>query len=80
MSNDFDSHILRKYGVDIARSVLFKSKFINNIINNNSQKYFNFYLKKFDKYLKNLKINPGTCADLTVTTLLMDKITDIVKY
>ena len=80
MSNDFDSHILRKYGVDIARSVLFKSKLINNIINNNPQKYFYFYLKKFDKYLKHLKINPGTCADLTVTTLLMDKITDIVKY
>ena len=37
MSNDFDSHILRKYGVDIARSVLFKSKLINNIINNNPQ-------------------------------------------
>ncbi len=80
MSNDFDSHILRKFGVNIARSVCFKSKFVNNIINNNSQKYFNFYLKKFDRYLKLLKINPGTCADLTVTTLLMDKITDIVKY
>ena len=80
MSNDFDSHILRKFGLDIARSVYFKSKFVNNIINNNSQKYFNFYLKKFDRYLKLLKINPGTCADLTVTTLLMDKITDIVKY
>ena len=80
MSYDFDSHILRKFGVNIARSVLFKSKFINNVINNNSQKYCNFYLKKFDRYLKLLKINPGTCADLTVTTLLMDKITDIVKY
>ena len=80
MSNDFDSHILRKFGVNIARSIMFKSRLLNSVINNNSHKYFNYYLKRFDRYLKHLKINPGTCADLTVTTLLMDKITDIVKY
>ena len=33
--------------------------------------------KEFDTYLKNSHINPGTCADLTVTTLLINKIRDI---
>ena len=39
-----------------------------------------FFLKKFDRYLKQLNLNPGTCADLTVTTLLISKITDIFKF
>ena len=31
-------------------------------------------LLNFDKYLKSFHYNPGTCADLTVTTLLISKI------
>ena len=34
----------------------------------------------FDKYLKSFHYNPGTCADLTVTTLLISKIRDIFKF
>ena len=37
-------------------------------------------LKNFDKYLKSFHYNPGTCADLTVTTLLISKIRDIFKF
>ena len=36
------------------------------------------YLRDFDRYLKKFNFNPGTSADLTVTTLLIDKIIDIV--
>ena len=35
-------------------------------------------IKELDNYLKKTHTNPGTCADLTVTTLLIDKLTDIV--
>ena len=37
-------------------------------------------LLHFDKYLKSFHYNPGTCADLTVTTLLISKIRDIFKF
>ena len=37
-------------------------------------------LSNFDKYLKSFHYNPGTCADLTVTTLLISKIRDIFKF
>ena len=37
-------------------------------------------LKDLDFYLKKFHLNPGTCADLTVTTLLIDKIRDIFKF
>ena len=36
-------------------------------------------LRKLDFYLKKYHLNPGTCADLTVTTLLINKIKDIFK-
>ena len=37
-------------------------------------------MRKFDYYLKFFNLNPGTCADLTVTTLLISKIRDIFKF
>ena len=75
-----DSHILRKYGYHKARTtkkmfgVTFK-KIYTNIEKNSCQE-----IDSLDRYLKELHLNPGTCADLTVTTLLMDKIKDIFKY
>ena len=80
LSQDFDSHILRKFGSHTAKTVLHRSKKLIRTINGNSKKNLYYHLKKFDTYLKHMKINPGTCADLTVTTLLIDKITDIVKF
>ena len=78
LSNDKDSHIQRKFGGNKAsmiqkKCIFFKRKFENNKINNEK------ILLNFDRYLKKLHLNPGTCADLTVTTLLMDKIIDIVS-
>ena len=45
--------------------------------NDDKIKIFNNYL--LPDLLKNFNYNPGTCADLTVTTLLIDKIKDIFK-
>ena len=48
--------------------------------NNLKKKKINTQLLYFDKYLKSFHYNPGTCADLTVTTLLISKIRDIFKF
>ena len=71
-----DSHIVRNKGNKIATSVKKEAK-----------KYY-FFLKRnknltkikkklliFDKKLKSKKINPGTTADLTVATLLLEIVT-----
>ena len=80
LSTDLDSHILRKYGKDRAYSISKKSsKILKTILQKENSKSNNL-IKNFDNYLKSKKINPGTCADLTVTTLLIDKITDIVSF
>ena len=45
-----------------------------------STRKFKNDLENFDKYLKYFHYNPGTCADLTVTTLLISKIRDIFNF
>ena len=71
-----DSHIVRNKGNKIATSIKKEAK-----------KYY-FFLKRnknltkikkklliFDKKLKSKRINPGTTADLTVATLLLEIVT-----
>ena len=79
LSSDLDSHILRKFGTLKAKDILFKSKTIDKIINKKTKTFFYKKLAIFDNYLKSRNINPGTCADLTVTTLLIDKIIGIMS-
>lgn len=79
LSISLDSHILRKYGKITANSVSFKAKELLKKIENHNSLESTRELKNFDYYLKFRNINPGTCADLTVTTLLIEKITDIIK-
>ena len=80
LSKNHDSHILRKFGFSRAQEIRYiASKYFKK-----TQKHFypneQHDLNLLDKYLKRKYVNPGTCADLTVTTLLIDKIMDIVKY
>tara|TARA_B100000963_G_scaffold357100_1_gene378542 strand:- start:51 stop:890 length:840 start_codon:yes stop_codon:yes gene_type:complete len=78
LSNSLDSHLKRKFGKEKAQIVLNKAKNLRkkiNILKNNR-----ILLKDLDFYLKKFHLNPGTCADLTVTTLLIDKIRDIFKF
>lgn len=72
MAHFLDSHIVRKYGETIA-----------NLVQNEALEHEREFLKaynpknylapllKFDEALKKRRLNPGTSADLTVTTLLM---------
>tara|TARA_X000000950_G_C13647610_1_gene550275 strand:- start:502 stop:741 length:240 start_codon:yes stop_codon:yes gene_type:complete len=70
---------MRKWGVLNARTVQVKAKFISKQIFKKRTVKTLKIISDFDIYLKKRNFNPGTCADLTVTTLLMDKITDIVR-
>ncbi len=78
LCNDLDSHILRKFGVNKAKIVKYRATMLKRKIHIYKDNYKLF--KEFDAYLKISHINPGTCADLTVTTLLIDKIRDIFKF
>ncbi len=78
LSIDKDSHIQRKFGESAASIITKKAYFILKKISAKETELSNNILLSFDNYLKRKHVNPGTCADLTVTTLLIDKITDIV--
>jgi triphosphoribosyl-dephospho-CoA synthase len=77
LSCDYDSHLLRKYGIEKASKIKVKASIIKKIKNRTKMA---ISMKKFDCYLKFFNLNPGTCADLTVTTLLISKIRDIFKF
>ena len=77
LSFDYDSHLLRKFGIEKASKVKEKASSITKIKNRKKMAYS---IGKFDYYLKFFNLNPGTCADLTVTTLLISKIRDIFKF
>ena len=64
--------------VEINKNLQFAKSLLKKLDSEDSLK--NKLLINFDKYLKHMHLNPGTCADLTVTTLLIDKILCIVQY
>ena len=71
-----DSHIIRKNGIKIAINVKKQAKKYYNILKNyENMKIIEKKLLFFDKMLKNNEINPGTTADLTVATLLLELVT-----
>ena len=77
LSCDYDSHLLRKYGNEKASKIKVKASVVKKMKN---MKKMAISMRKFDYYLKFFNFNPGTCADLTVTTLLISKIRDIFKF
>jgi triphosphoribosyl-dephospho-CoA synthase len=71
MANLLDSHIVRKYGDDLAKLVMAEAQVLEIeywAIDN--PKLIQQKLLEWDASLKLRKINPGTSADLTVATLL----------
>ena len=78
LAKDRDSNIYRKFGSSVADKIMFKAR--NLLKKRKSAKKFKNDLEDFDKYLKYFHYNPGTCADLTVTTLLISKIRDIFNF
>ena len=72
MAHFLDSHIVRKYGETIAKLVLNEAlKHEGEFLKAYNPKNYLAPLLKFDEALKKRRLNPGTSADLTVTTLLM---------
>jgi len=71
-----DSHIIRKNGqeqaVFVQREAAARHKQFMDAVN--PAQYLEALLD-FDKYLKNLGLNPGTSADLTVASLFAERLT-----
>lgn len=67
-----DSHIVRKYGVEVAKQIQIEALVHYDAFNalENPKQYLPPLLA-FDQSLKSRGINPGTSADLTVATLLV---------
>ncbi len=68
-----DSHLLRKYGAEVALAVQQQAKQheADLLTQENPKKYLGELLR-FDRQLKQNGFNPGTSADLTVATLLVN--------
>ena len=72
MAHFLDSHIVRKYGETIAKLVQNEAfEHEGEFLKAYNPKNYLAPLLKFDEALKKRRLNPGTSADLTVTTLLM---------
>ncbi len=71
MANLLDSHIVRKYGDDLAKLVMVQAQALEiEYWAVDNPKLIQQKLLEWDASLKLRKINPGTSADLTVATLL----------
>lgn len=67
-----DSHVGRKHGIDLAEEIRKEAEMIRRTVTdemNLSRR--EKVLLAFDKRLKDMDINPGTSADLTVATLFV---------
>lgn len=78
LSHYLDSHIVRKYGSKLAKTVKEESLeyYDGFLVHKNPKNYF-AKLMTFDGSLKARNINPGTSADLTVATLLLYSVNTI---
>jgi triphosphoribosyl-dephospho-CoA synthase len=75
LANYLDSHIVRKYGEVLAKAVQSEAKqHLEIFAELGNPKTYLGELLRWDADLKARKINPGTCADLTVATLLAIKL------
>jgi triphosphoribosyl-dephospho-CoA synthase len=74
-----DSHIMRKYGASTAMAVRDKARDVATLLDpSNEREQVTGALLAFDRWLKERRLNPGTCADLTVATLLAHAATSIL--
>lgn len=72
LSHYLDTHIIRKWGIDIAQQVKVDAlAHYDALLNSVNPKQYFSVLLQFDQVLKAKSINPGTSADLTVATNLL---------
>jgi triphosphoribosyl-dephospho-CoA synthase len=80
LANYLDSHIMRKYGEAIAKKVQNEANFhLDAFTKVANPKTYLGELLRWDTDLKLRKINPGTCADLTVATLFAFKLREVKR-
>ena len=65
-----DTLISRKYGMDVAMEVLNDAKYIIDMGGILNDEGYNL-LKEFDQTLISKKLNPGTTADLTASSIMV---------
>jgi triphosphoribosyl-dephospho-CoA synthase len=74
-----DTHILRKYGPDVAKAVMREAQtFAARAQGEAGSAAFIADLLAFDTRLKAKRINPGTSADLTVATLFAARLSGVL--
>ena len=74
-----DTHIVRKYGTDIAKLVMQEAQaFAARVQSEGGTRRFISDLLAFDARLKANRINPGTSADLTVATLFAARLSGVL--
>jgi triphosphoribosyl-dephospho-CoA synthase len=73
-----DSHIARKYGQDVAKSIQKQAQqHYAELTSLENPKLYQASLLTWDAELKKQGINPGTSADLTVATILANSLMNI---
>jgi triphosphoribosyl-dephospho-CoA synthase len=74
LSLHLDTHIVRKHGVEVAQQVRIAAKIHLDVLSQMSNpKLYLKTLLEWDSQLKQENINPGTSADMTVATLLLQQ-------
>jgi len=74
-----DSHIARKYGIEVSREILRVGRHLNNALEHTDNIASLLPdLLSADEDLKTQKINPGTSADMTVGSLLAVSLMDMI--
>jgi triphosphoribosyl-dephospho-CoA synthase len=67
-----DSHVRRKHGIEVAEQVRKKTIPVRErFASYDNPGDARDVLMIFDRELKESEINPGTCADLTIASLLL---------
>ncbi len=73
-----DSHIARKYGLDLAQRVQAEARLRAEKIGSATRDEAFALALAFDRELKDRRVNPGTSADLTVAVLFADSLRRIL--
>jgi triphosphoribosyl-dephospho-CoA synthase len=77
LANSLDSHIVRKHGTAVAQSVTESAMAFCTRAFNARDQTLSRDLEIWDDELKQLRINPGTSADLTAATLFVAGLIDL---
>ncbi|HOY69405.1 MAG TPA: triphosphoribosyl-dephospho-CoA synthase [Methylotenera sp.] len=75
LAREQDTHIVRKFGASVAKAVMQEAQQIEaNYWATNNPKLVQQQLLNLDTNLKQRQLNPGTTADLTVASVLLNRL------